>query len=131
MLYFLVEYLVKFEFLKLIYLRVFLGFVIFFCIVLFVGRLFIKYLKIKKFGEEIRDDGLSLYFFKKGILIMGGVLIIVVVFLISIFINDLINSLILFVLFFIIMFVVIGFIDDYRKFIVSKKGLVGKKKLLF
>ena len=59
MLYFLAEYFTKLEFLKSIYLRAFLAFVISFFIVLFVGKPFIKYLKVKKFGEEIRDDGPS------------------------------------------------------------------------
>ena len=38
---------------------------------------------------------------------------------------------ILLVLVSMLMFAAIGFIDDYRKFTVSKKGLAGKKKLLF
>lgn len=131
MLYFLAEHLAKLEFLKSIYLRAFLAFVISFCIVLFAGRPFIKYLKIKKFGEEIRDDGPSSHFSKKGTPTMGGVLIIAAVLLTSLFINDLTNSLILLVLLSTIMFAAIGFIDDYRKFTVSKKGLAGEKKLLF
>ena len=53
MLYFLAEHFTKLEFLKSIYLRAFLGFVVSFCIVLFAGKPFIKYLKVKKFGEEI------------------------------------------------------------------------------
>jgi len=48
MLYFLAEYFAELEFLKSIYLRTFLAFVISFCIVLFAGKPFIKYLKVKK-----------------------------------------------------------------------------------
>ena len=66
-----------------------------FCIVLFVGKPFIKYLKVKKFGEEIRDDGPSSHFSKKGTPTMGGVLIIAAILLTSLFINDLKNPLIL------------------------------------
>ena len=62
---------------------------------------------------------------------MGGVLIIASVLLTSLLINDLANKLILLVLVSMLMFAAIGFIDDYRKFTVSKKGLAGKKKLLF
>ena len=51
MLYFLAEHFVKLEFLKSIYLRAFLGFVISFCIVLFAGRPFIKYLKVNLLSE--------------------------------------------------------------------------------
>ena len=131
MLYFLAEYFAEIEFLKSIYLRTFLAFVISFCIVLFAGKPFIKYLKVKKFGEEIRDDGPSSHFSKKGTPTMGGVLIIASVLLTSLLINDLANKLILLVLISMLMFAAIGFIDDYRKFTVSKKGLAGKKKLLF
>ena len=131
MLYFLAEYFAELEFLKSIYLRTFLAFVISFCIVLFAGKPFIKYLKVKKFGEEIRDDGPSSHFSKKGTPTMGGVLIIASVLLTSLLINDLANKLILLVLVSMLMFATIGFIDDYRKFTVSKKGLAGKKKLLF
>ena len=131
MLYFLAEYFAEIEFLKSIYLRTFLAFVISFCIVLFAGKPFIKYLKVKKFGEEIRDDGPSSHFSKKGTPTMGGVLIIASVLLTSLLINDLANKLILLVLISMLMFATIGFIDDYRKFTVSKKGLAGKKKLLF
>ena len=131
MLYFLAEYFAKLEFLRSIYLRTFLAFVISFFIVLFVGKPFIKYLKVKKFGEEIRDDGPSSHFSKKGTPTMGGVLIIAAVLLTSLLINDLANKLILLVLISMLMFAAIGFIDDYRKFTVSKKGLAGKKKLLF
>ena len=131
MLYFLAEYFAKLEFLRSIYLRTFLAFVISFCIVLFAGKPFIKYLKVKKFGEEIRDDGPSSHFSKKGTPTMGGVLIIASVLLTSLLINDLANKLILLVLVSMLMFATIGFIDDYRKFTVSKKGLAGKKKLLF
>ena len=131
MLYFLAEYFAKLEFLRSIYLRTFLAFVISFCIVLFAGKPFIKYLKVKKFGEEIRDDGPSSHFLKKGTPTMGGVLIIASVLLTSLLINDLANKLILLVLVSMLMFAAIGFIDDYRKFTVSKKGLAGKKKLLF
>ena len=131
MLYFLAEYFAELEFLKSIYLRTFLAFVISFCIVLFAEEPFIKYLKVKKFGEEIRDDGPSSHFSKKGTPTMGGVLIIASVLLTSLLINDLANKLILLVLVSMLMFAAIGFIDDYRKFTVSKKGLAGKKKLLF
>ena len=131
MLYFLTKYFAEIEFLRSIYLRTFLAFVISFCIVLFAGKPFIKYLKVKKFGEEIRDDGPSSHFSKKGTPTMGGVLIIASVLLTSLLINDLANKLILLVLVSMLMFAAIGFIDDYRKFTVSKKGLAGKKKLLF
>ena len=131
MLYFLAEYFTKLEFLKSIYLRAFLAFVISFFIVLFVGKPFIKYLKVKKFGEEIRDDGPSSHFSKKGTPTMGGVLIIAAVLLTSLFINDLKNPLVLLVLLSTLMFAGIGFIDDYIKvFRKNKDGLKGRFKVM-
>ena len=131
MLYFLSEHFESLLFLKSIYLRAFISFVLSFCIVLFAGKPFIKYLKIKKFGEEIRDDGPSSHFAKKGTPTMGGVLIIASILISSLLINDLKNTLIFLLLLSTLMFAGIGFIDDYRKFTVSKKGLAGRKKLLF
>ena len=61
------------------------------------------------------------HIFQKGTPTMGGVLIIASVLLTSLLINDLANKLILLVLISILCFAAIGFIDDYRKFTVSKK----------
>ena len=59
---------------------------------------------------------------------MGGVLIIASVLLTSLLINDLANKLILLVLVSMLMFAAIGFIDDYRKFTVSKKRFSREEK---
>lgn len=131
MLYLLGEYFNNLVFLKSIYLRAFISFVMSFVIVLIAGKPFINYLKIKKFGETIREEGPSSHFSKKGTPTMGGVLIIVAVLITSLLVNDLKNKLILLVLVTTILFATIGFIDDYKKFKVTKKGLSGKKKLLY
>lgn len=118
-------------FLKSMYLRAFISFVLSFSIVLIVGKPFIKYLKVKKFGESIREDGPSSHFSKQGTPTMGGVLIIAAVLITSLIVNDLGNRLIILVLLTTILFAAIGFIDDYKKFKVSKKGLSGRRKLLY
>ena len=131
MLYLLGENFSNLVFLKSIYLRAFISFVFSFSVVLMAGRPFIKYLKVKRFGESIREDGPSSHFSKKGTPTMGGVLIVSAIVLTSIIVNNLKNSLMLLVLFTTILFAAIGFIDDYKKFKVSKKGLSGRRKLLY
>lgn len=131
MLYFLGENFEELVFLKSMYLRAFISFVISFSIVLIAGKPFINFLKVKKFGESIREEGPSSHFSKKGTPTMGGVLIVAAILITSLMVNDLKNSLILLVIATTIMFSAIGFIDDYKKFTVSKKGLSGKRKLLY
>ncbi|MGF6907037.1 phospho-N-acetylmuramoyl-pentapeptide-transferase [Fusobacterium sp. PH5-44] len=130
MLYLLGTYFESLEFLKSIYFRAIVGFTISFSLVLLLGNPFIKYLKKKKFGEEIRDDGPSSHLSKKGTPTMGGVLIIAVLFISNLLCADISNNFILILFTTTFLFAVIGFIDDYKKFTVNKKGLSGKKKLL-
>ncbi|MBQ3438122.1 MAG: phospho-N-acetylmuramoyl-pentapeptide-transferase [Fusobacterium sp.] len=131
MLYLLGEYFNNLVFLKSIYLRAFIAFVMSFSIVLIAGKPFIQFLKIKKFGEAIREEGPSSHFSKKGTPTMGGVLIVAAVLVTIFLVNDLKNKLIILLLLTTILFASIGFIDDYKKFKVSKKGLSGRRKLLY
>ena len=130
MLYLIGKYFQHFEFLKSIYLRTFITFTLSFLIVLIAGKPFINYLKYKKFGEKIRDDGPSTHMSKKGTPTMGGVLIVLSVLATTILVADIGNKMIILLLLATLGFSSIGFIDDYKKFTVNKKGLSGKKKLL-
>ncbi|MCJ8342379.1 MAG: phospho-N-acetylmuramoyl-pentapeptide-transferase [Cetobacterium sp.] len=130
MFYLLAEKIAFLNFFKSIYLRGFLGFTLGFLIVLFAGKPFINFLKRKKFGEEIRQEGPSSHFSKKGTPTMGGVLIILSTLITTIFIGDLKNKFVILLMVITVLFSAIGFIDDYKKFTVNKKGLSGKKKLL-
>lgn len=130
MLYLIGKYFQQFEFLKSIYLRTFIAFVIGFAIVLIAGKPFINYLKFKKFGEKIRTEGPASHMSKKGTPTMGGVLIVLSVLITTLLVADIGNRLILLLLVSLLGFAGIGFIDDYKKFTVNKKGLSGKKKLL-
>lgn len=131
MLYLLGEYFSNLVFLKSMYLRAFISFVLSFSIVLIAGKPFIHYLKVKKFGESIREDGPSSHFSKKGTPTMGGVLIVAAILFTNFIVNNLKNRLIILLLLITVFFAAIGFIDDYKKFTVSKKGLSGKRKLLY
>lgn len=130
MLYMLAEQILSLEWMKSIYFRSFLGFIMGYLIVLIAGKPFIEYLKLKKFGEAIRDEGPSTHFSKKGTPTMGGVLIIFSTLFVVLIIADLKNRFILLLVLTTLFFSSIGFIDDYKKFTVNKKGLSGKKKLL-
>ena len=130
MLYLIGKYFQELEFLKSIYLRTFIAFVLGFLIVLIAGKPFINYLKVKKFGEKIRTEGPATHMSKKGTPTMGGVLIVLTVLITTIVVADISNRLILLLLVSLLGFAAIGFVDDYKKFTVNKKGLSGKKKLL-
>ncbi|MGL4946504.1 MAG: phospho-N-acetylmuramoyl-pentapeptide-transferase [Cetobacterium sp.] len=130
MLYLLAEYFPLLEAIKSIYLRSFLGFILAFLVVLLIGKPFIQFLKIKKFGESIREEGPVSHFSKKGTPTMGGILIILGTLLTSIFIGDLSNKFLILMFVITLLFSSIGFVDDYKKFTVNKKGLSGKKKLM-
>ena len=129
MLYLLGVYSEQLQFLKSIYLRTFIGFVLSFIFVLVAGRPFINYLKKKKFGEEIRENGPSSHYSKKGTPTMGGVLMLLGAILSILIVGNLQNKFTILLIITTLSFSGIGFIDDYKKFTVNKDGLSGKKKL--
>lgn len=134
MLYYL--YFLLFE--KISYYRVFryisvraiIAFFMSYLLVIFLGKPFINWLRMKKIGDDIRDVGPKSHFSKQGTPTMGGVLIIFSLILTTLFCADLKNSFILLLLTVTFLFSSIGFIDDYIKFTKSKKGLSGKKKII-
>ena len=58
---------------------------------------------------------------------MGGVLIVIVMLVTNLLVSDISNTFIDVLLVAMMGFASIGFIDDYKKFTVNKKGLSGKK----
>ncbi len=130
MLYILAERFLTIEWMKSIYFRSFLGFILGYMIVIIVGKRFIEFLKKKKFGESIREEGPISHFSKKGTPTMGGVLIIFSTLFVVLLVADLRNRFILLLFLTTLLFSSIGFIDDFKKFTVNKKGLSGKKKLM-
>lgn len=92
---------------------------------------FIRKLKNRQIGQQVRDDGPESHFSKAGTPTMGGGLILFATLLPSLLWMDWTNSLLWSVLAVTFGYGLIGFLDDYLK--VSKKnskGLPGKKKLL-
>lgn len=134
MLYLLQQYLVdNISFLRIFKyqsVRAILAFFMAFLIVLIVGKPFINFLRRKKIGDDIRENGPQSHFSKKGTPTMGGVLIIGAMLVTTLIAGNLGNKYILLLLFVTVIFAAIGFIDDYVKFTKSKKGLSGKKKIM-
>lgn len=92
---------------------------------------FIRRLKSRQIGQQVRNDGPESHFSKAGTPTMGGGLILFATILPALLWMDWKNSLLWGVLIITASFGVIGFLDDYLK--VSKKntkGLAGRKKLI-
>ena len=130
MLYYLAQNFEKLLAIKSITLRSAVAFLIAFIIVLQIGKPFIAYLKSKKVGEGIREEGPQTHFSKKGTPTMGGVLIVFSLVVTTLITADLTNKFIRIILVCLFLFSILGFIDDFKKFTKSKKGLSGKKKIL-
>ena len=97
------------------------------------GPSIIKWLKSKqKTGQPIRDDGPKNHILKKkGTPTMGGVMILLSVFLSTLIWGDITNHYIWLLLFVMLGFGGIGFTDDYLKLSQkNSKGLSGRSKLL-
>lgn len=93
---------------------------------------FIRKLKSRQIGQQVRDDGPKSHFSKSGTPTMGGGLILLATLLPALLWSDWNNPLLWYVSGITITYGFIGFLDDYLK--ISKKnskGLSGKMKLLF
>jgi len=91
---------------------------------------FIRFLKRKKIGQIVREDGPKEHYSKEGTPIMGGVLILASILLNILLWTDLTSPLIQFTAMNGLLFGMIGFIDDYKKVMEHDyKGLSGKIRL--
>ncbi len=130
MLYYLAEKYESLTYLKSIYLRGFLGFAISLMVVMILGKPFIAYLRKEKIGDEAKDVGPETHFTKTGTPTMGGVLIVFSATITNLIVGNLSNKFNLMLLLCMLLFSAIGFLDDYRKLTVCKKGLSGRKKMI-
>ena len=97
---------------------------------IFGGRL-IKVLQKKQVGESIRDLGLAGQMEKKGTPTMGGLIILLAIFVPTVLFARLDNVYVLLMLITTVWLGLIGFLDDYIKvFRKNKEGLAGKFKIL-
>ncbi|MCD4692852.1 MAG: phospho-N-acetylmuramoyl-pentapeptide-transferase [Calditrichales bacterium] len=100
-------------------------------IALWIGPKVIRLLRKHQIGEEIRIEGPQSHQKKKGTPTMGGLIILLSVFIGTLLWGDLSNIYLLLILFATLTMGLVGFIDDYLKTILKiKKGLIGRYKLI-
>ncbi len=100
-------------------------------IALIVGPRIIAILKRRQIGEEIRIEGPDSHREKKGTPTMGGMIILLSVFVSTLFWADLMNMYLLLIFLATLIMGAIGFVDDYMKSVRKlKKGLIARYKLI-
>ncbi|NND90370.1 MAG: phospho-N-acetylmuramoyl-pentapeptide-transferase [Granulosicoccus sp.] len=100
-------------------------------ICLLVGPSLIRWLTAAKIGQSVRDDGPQSHMVKAGTPTMGGAMIIVAVTLSTLLWSDLGVRQVWIILFVTIGFGGIGWVDDYRKVVLSNSvGLTAREKLV-
>ena len=96
-----------------------------------IGPFLISQLRKSQIVEKISDRGPSSHKYKDGTPTMGGIIIIISVILPTLLWSDLMNKYIHLIVFSTLFMGIVGFIDDYLKKIKkTKKGLIGKYKIL-
>ncbi|QJC34038.1 phospho-N-acetylmuramoyl-pentapeptide-transferase [Enterobacteriaceae endosymbiont of Donacia cinerea] len=103
-----------------------------FIITFFLSPFFINYLNKKKISQIIRKEGPITHYSKNNIPTMGGLILLLSIFISVIFWSNLFNKYIFYALFLMILYAIIGFVDDYYKIILNNStGLSPYKKLFF
>ena len=95
-----------------------------------LGPWFIRRLRPKQIGEQIRADGPQTHKKKAGTPTMGGSLILFALVIPTLLWCDLTNRFVWVTLLVTLGYGAIGFVDDYLKLTRSKKGLPGRSKLV-
>jgi len=94
------------------------------------GGPFIEWMKLRQFGQAIRQDGPQSHLKKIGTPTMGGVLILAGTFLGVLLWSDLTNFYVWALLLVLLIFGLVGFLDDYMKIIrKDPRGLASRWKL--
>lgn len=114
---------------RYISIRAMIAFFLSYIIVIFAGKPFINYLRRKKIGDDIREEGPKTHYSKKGTPTMGGVLILSSIIGTNLIAGNLTNRFVLMTMLSALLLGAIGFVDDFKKFTVNKKGLSGRKKI--
>ncbi len=113
-------------------LRAILGVLTALAISFLVGPTMIRRLGSLQIGQTVRDDGPQSHLSKAGTPTMGGALILVAIFLSTLFWANLDNRFIWVVLITTVLFGVVGWVDDYRKLVRGdSRGLRAREKYLW
>lgn len=130
-LYPLKEYFSVLNVLRYITFRSIWAIVTAFLITLIIGPKIIRWLEKKQVKQVIREDGPETHFEKKGTPTMGGIMILISLFVSVILWGDLTNKYIYITLFGTMALGLLGFVDDYKKVKeASSRGVPGKIKIL-
>ena len=135
MLYYLFDYLAQFnsgfDVFHYLTLRIILSALTALVLSLMLGPIIINYLNNKKLYQSIREDGPKSHITNKSQTpSMGGLIIIISIILSTLLWSDIFNKNIWILTFILLSFGMVGFYDDYQKFIHSSSdGISGKKKL--
>lgn len=130
LLYPLSSHLILFNVFRYISFRAIMATLTALVITFLLGKPLIDYLRELQIGQNIRDDGPQSHLTKSGTPTMGGVLILFAMFFSCLLWTRLDNFYVWIVLGVTIVYGLIGFYDDYLKYIRgSHKGLSGKRKL--
>jgi len=117
---------------KYITFRSFLAFVIATVVSIVWGKKFIEFMKMRQFGQTIRQDGPQSHLKKAGTPTFGGIFIIGSVLIAIGFSGNFESKPLLFSLFIMLSYFGLGWIDDYLKVIKKNSdGVSGKMKLLW
>ena len=113
--------------------RAMLAFFLSFVLVLVLQPIFIRRLQKKGVkGQPIREDGPKDHEVKQGTPTMGGLVIIVAVFISTVLLADLENMFVWSTMFVMIAYAALGFVDDWRKIThQNSTGVPGKIKLIW
>lgn len=132
LLYPLSEWISFFNLFKYITFRMIYGSITAFLLVYFFMPSFIKYMRLKQFGQIVREEGPTHHQVKTGTPTMGGVIIIFSITASVLLWCNLTNPFVWLALFALIGFGGIGFLDDYLKLKKGKNlGLKAREKLLY
>lgn len=112
--------------------RSFLAFAIASVVSIFWGKRFIAYMKLKQFGQSIREDGPESHFKKKGTPTLGGVFIVGSILVACLLAGNYSSAPYVVSLLVMLSYFCLGWIDDYLKVIKrNSDGVSAKGKLLW
>lgn len=117
---------------KYISFRSFLAFSIAAVVSIIWGKRFIAYMKMKQFGQSIREDGPESHFKKRGTPTLGGIFIIGSILVSCLFVGNYNSLPFVFTLLIMTSYFILGWIDDYLKVIKKNSdGVSAKVKLVW
>ncbi len=126
------EQIAIFNVFRYITFRSFLAFVIATLVSIFWGKRFIAYMKLKQFGQAIRDDGPESHFKKRGTPTLGGIFIIGSILVSCLFVGNYKSLSFVMTLLVMTSYFILGWVDDYLKVIKKNSdGVSAKVKLVW